>query len=88
MVSYASWHWSSPWEVCGTDVIKKGEKCDLNAKEKEHVIQEHVNKSEDDSKLFCKDGFQIIKKVTTNGVYCVKEFSYDKLILRGWGTSV
>ena len=30
----ASWHWSSPHEVCGTEVIKKGEKCDLRDKQK------------------------------------------------------
>lgn len=85
MTSYASWHWSSPWEVCGTEVIKKGEKCNFKTKEKEHEIQENINKYEDDSKQICKSDFQIIKKVTTSGVYCVKESSYDKLILRGWG---
>ena len=32
--AFASWHWSSPYEVCGTEVIKKGEKCKLNDNEK------------------------------------------------------
>ena len=27
--AFASWHWSSPYEVCGLEVIKKGEKCEL-----------------------------------------------------------
>ena len=28
--AFASWHWSSPYEVCGMEVIKKGEKCELH----------------------------------------------------------
>ena len=32
--AFASWHWSSPYEVCGTEVIKKGERCELQDNEK------------------------------------------------------
>ena len=32
--AFASWHWSSPHEICGTEVIKKGEKCELHNNEK------------------------------------------------------
>jgi len=32
--AFASWHWSSPYEVCGMEVIKKGEKCELHDSEK------------------------------------------------------
>lgn len=31
---FASWHWSSPYEVCGIEVINKGEKCELHDSEK------------------------------------------------------
>ena len=85
MTAFASWHWSSPWEVCGAEVIKKCEKCDL--KEKENTISEKKMHQIDESKK-CKDGLKMIKKITTNSINCVKESSYEKLIQRGWGTSV
>lgn len=73
---FASWHWSSPHEVCGTEVIMKGEKCDLNSDKKSISIV--VEKS-------CKDGLLEIIKKTTNLPQCVKESSFEKLIIRGWG---
>ncbi len=78
--AFASWHWSSPFQVCGMDVIKKGEKCDLESEESVSapVQMETLEKS-------CKDGFKEIIKKTTNKVKCVKESSFEKLILRGWG---
>ena len=87
MSAFASWHWSSPWEVCGTEVIKKGEKCELKTNEK-NVISEKQTYQIDNSEKNCKEGLQPIKKVTTNTINCVKESSYEKLIQRGWGISI
>ena len=42
--AFASWHWSSPYEICGTEVIKKGEKCELFENEKS---KSNTNKSTD-----------------------------------------
>ena len=44
--AFASWHWSSPHEVCGTEVIKKGEKCELHDNEKS---KNNTNNQEDKS---------------------------------------
>lgn len=89
--AFASWHWSSPWEVCGTEVIKKGEKCDLRLEDKKETpASQSVNtaiEESDDSKKACKNGFQPIIKKTTNSLNCVKESSFEKLIQRGWGLS-
>ena len=74
--AFGSWHWSSPYEVCGTEVIKKGEICELNSEIKQDLVV--VEKS-------CKDGFLEIIKKTTNSSQCVKESSFEKLIKRGWG---
>jgi hypothetical protein len=74
--AFGSWHWSSPHEVCGTEIIKKGEKCDLNSESK--LTSVAIEKS-------CKDGFLEIIKKTTNSSQCVKESSFEKLIKRGWG---
>ena len=73
--SFASWHWSSPYQVCGTEVINKGEVCELNSEGKQDAIVEKI----------CKDGFLEIIKKTTNSSKCVKESSFEKLIERGWG---
>ncbi|WP_420545739.1 hypothetical protein [Nitrosopumilus sp.] len=43
---FASWHWSSPYEICGTEVIKKGEKCELHENEKS---KSNTNKSTEKS---------------------------------------
>lgn len=76
--AFGSWHWSSPHEVCGTDIIMKGDVCDLNSDTKQASMMPEQS---------CKDGFlQIIKK-TTNSSSCVKESSFEKLIKRGWGIS-
>ena len=73
---FASWHWSSSHEVCGTEVIMKGEKCDLNLDKKSTPVL--IEQS-------CKDGFLEIIKKTTNLSQCVKASSFEKLIVRGWG---
>ena len=86
MTSYASWHWSSPWEVCGTDVIKKGEKCDLRDNHSHDLKSEIANHEKNESKT-CKEGHKEIKKVSNGQSYCVKESSFEKLIQRGWGTN-
>ena len=87
----ASWHWSSPWEVCGTEVIKKGEKCNLGLEDKtetfENPSMSAVISESIDSEKSCKEGFHLIIKKTTNSLNCVKESSFDKLIQRGWGIS-
>ena len=75
--AFGSWHWSSSHEACGTEVIKKGEVCDLHSESKQSTI---VEKS-------CSDGFLEIIKKTTNSSQCVKESSFEKLIMRGWGIS-
>lgn len=82
--AFASWHWSSPYKVCGVDVIKKTEECYLDSKEPALSEMSPPVKS---SQMMCKEGFKEIIKYTTNSVNCVKESSYEKLILRGWGTS-
>ncbi len=40
--AFASWHWSSPYEVCGDTVIKKGEKCDLDKDKKVAGLEKFV----------------------------------------------
>lgn len=80
--AFASWHWSSPYEICGTEVIKKGEKCDLHDDEKSKIKPvATISISED----YCKQGHVEIIKKTTNSINCVKESSFEKLIKRGWG---
>ena len=84
--AFASWHWSSPHEICGTEVIKKGEKCVLGLEE--NKVTPTKVQTMDDSEKYCKNGFQLIKKITTNTMNCVKESSYEKLIQRGWGVGI
>ena len=80
--AFASWHWSSPYEICGTEVIKKGEKCDLtDVKESKTKPVTTIAVDKD----YCKQGFMEIMKKTTNLINCVKESSFEKLIKRGWG---
>ena len=80
---FASWHWSSPYDVCGTEVIKKGEKCDLHDKEsKTKPVTTTVSQDS------CKHGLLEIIKKTTNSFNCVKESSFEKLIQRGWGIAI
>lgn len=81
--AFASWHWSSPYEICGTEVIKKGEKCDLHDEESKTKTVATISSSEE----YCKQGYVEIIKKTTNSLNCVKESSFEKLILRVWGMS-
>lgn len=79
--AFASWHWSSPYKVCGMDVIKKTQECHLDSEESK------VSPPMESPKMMCSDGFKEIIKKTTNSMKCVKDSSYEKLILRGWGIS-
>ena len=80
--AFASWHWSSPYKICGTEVIKKGQKCDQHDDEKSKTKSvATISISED----YCKQGHVEIIKKTTNSLNCVKESSFKKLIMRGWG---
>ena len=89
--AYASWHWSSDYKVCGTEVIKKGEKCDLHSEDKKGDISSQpvntIEKELDEATETCKNGLVPIIKKTTNSLNCVKESSFEKLIQRGWGKS-
>ncbi len=80
--AFASWHWSSPYKVCGMEVIKKTQECHLDS---EPTTPESAPM--ESPKMMCNDGFKEIIKKTTNTMKCVKESSYEKLILRGWGIS-
>ena len=79
-----SWHWSSDFEVCGTDVIKKGEKCDLHTENKNEVLIESsvnsIEKQPHESVKTCKNELVPILKSTSNSLNCVKEPSLEKLI--------
>lgn len=81
--AFGSWHWSSPYEICGTEVIKKGEKCDLHDDEYKTKSIATISISED----YCKQRYVEIIKKTSNSLNCVKESSFEKLIMRGWGVS-
>jgi len=80
--AFASWHWSSPYKVCGMDVIKKTQECHLDSEESSAPLPM------ESAKMMCSNGFKEIVKKTTNDLKCVKDSSYGKLILRGWGISV
>jgi len=81
--AFASWHWSSPHKVCGMEVIKKTQECHLDSEP-----TTPISTSMEPPKMMCSDGFKEIIKKTTNNIKCVKDSSYEKLILRGWGISV
>ena len=95
--AYGSWHWSSDYEVCGTEVIKKGEKCDLYSENKNKDVMEqsensvekqsetYVEKQSAESMQMCPNELVPILKNTSNSLNCVKESSLEKLIQRGWG---
>ncbi|MFB5632111.1 MAG: hypothetical protein ACE5Q9_02155 [Nitrosopumilus sp.] len=81
--AFASWHWSSPYKVCGMEVIKKTQECHLDSES-----TTPVSAPMEPPKMMCSDGLTEIIKKTTNTMKCVKDSSYEKLILRGWGISV
>ncbi|AJW71119.1 hypothetical protein [Nitrosopumilus adriaticus] len=82
--AFGSWHWSSPYKICGTEVIKKGDKCDIRDDEESKTKPITTISISEES---CKQGYMEIIKKTTNSLSCVKESSFEKLVNRGWGVS-
>ena len=60
--AFASWHWSSPYKVCGEDVIKKTEECHMDSDKS--VVSQMIPQVQSDQ-MICKEGLnEIIKKST------------------------
>ncbi|NNL37438.1 MAG: dienelactone hydrolase family protein [Nitrosopumilus sp.] len=89
--AFASWHWSSPWEVCGTQVIKKGEKCDLGLESKKEISKpslKQIQETTKSSNITCTNGLELVMKLSNGKPACVKPSSVEKLIQRGWAIHV
>ncbi len=91
--AFGSWHWSSPYEVCGDKVIPKGGHCDIGQSKSETKHQRHMGYDSPRRQMMhgvsadqvqCREGFVLMMR-HSGAAACLTQSTAEKLEMRGWG---